>query len=68
MSSLAERFSLEKEDVLHPVNYKTTMRYQQYNKPLIETAKLDKDYSIKYFHGTDKKCSFICREHKIVIP
>ena len=25
MSSLAELFSLEKEDVLHPVNYKTNM-------------------------------------------
>ena len=33
MSSLAEHFSLEKEDVLHPVNYKTIMRYQQ-NKNL----------------------------------
>ena len=35
MSSLAEHLSLEKEDVLHPVNYKTIMQYQQNNKPLI---------------------------------
>ena len=29
MSSFAEHFSLDKEDVPHPVNYKTSMRYQQ---------------------------------------
>ena len=68
MSSLAEHFSFEKEDVLHSVNYKTIMKYQQDDKPLIETAKLNKDYSIKHFHGADKKYSFICRKHKIVIP
>ena len=28
MPSLAEHFSIEKEDNLHPVNYKTIMRYQ----------------------------------------
>ena len=28
-------FSLEKEDVLHPVNYKTIMQNQQNDKPLI---------------------------------
>ena len=39
MSSLAERHSLEKEDVLHPVNYKSIMQYHQNDKPLIETAK-----------------------------
>ena len=38
ISSLAEHLSLEKEDVLHPVNYKTIMQYQQNNKPLVETA------------------------------
>ena len=68
MSSLTEHFPLEKEDVLHPINYKTIMRYQQNNTPLIETAKLNKDYSIKHFYGTDKKYSLICKEHKIVIP
>ena len=68
MSSLAENFSLEKEDILHPVNYKTIMQYQQNNKPLIETTKLKKDYSIKFFHGADKKDSLICTTHKIVIP
>ena len=40
MSSLAEHFSIEKEDILYPVNYKTIMRYQQNDKLLIETAKL----------------------------
>ena len=68
MSSLVEYFSSEKEDVLHPVNYKTIMWYQQNDKPLIETTKLNKDYSIKHFHGADKKYSLICRKHKIVIP
>ena len=43
------------------------MQYQQNNKPLIETAKLNKYYSIKHFHGADKKYSLICRKHKIVI-
>ena len=46
MSSLAEHFSLEKDDIIHPINYKTTMRYQQNDKPLIDTAKLNKDCSI----------------------
>ena len=68
MSSLAEHFSLVKEDVLHPVSYKTIFQYQQNNKPLIKTAKLNKDYSIKHFHGTDKKYSLICRKNKILIP
>ena len=68
MSSLAEHFSLEKEDVLHSINYKTTMQYQQNNKPLIETTKLNKNYLIKHFHGADKQYSLICRKHKIVIP
>ena len=44
------------------------MQYQQHDKPLIETAKLNKDYSIKYFHGADKKYTLICRKYKIVIP
>ena len=68
MSSLTEYFSSEKDDILHPVNYKSIMQHQQNDKPLIETAKLNKDYSIKHFHGADKKYSLICRKHKIVIP
>ena len=47
---------------------KLFVQYQQNNKPLIETAKLYKDYSIKPFHGVDEKYSLICREHQIVIP
>ena len=68
MSSLAEHFSLEKEDVLHPFNYKTIMWYQQNNKFLIETAQTNKDDSIKYHHGANKKYFLICRKHIIVIP
>ena len=44
------------------------MQYQQNNKPLIETAKLNKDYLIKYFHAADKKYYYICRQHQILIP
>ena len=44
------------------------MRYEQNEKPLIETTKLNKDYSIKHFHGIDKKYSIICRKYKNVIP
>ena len=51
MSLLGEHFSLEKENVLHPVNYKTIMRYQENDKSLIETAKLNKDDSIRHFMG-----------------
>ena len=68
MSSRAGHFSLEKKDVLHQVNYKTIMQYQQNNKPLIETANLYKDYSIKHFHGANKKCSLNYRKHEIMIP
>ena len=67
MSSLAEHFSLEKKDVLHPVNYKTIMQYQQNNKPLIETAKLNKDYSIKLFYGAAKKYSLWDRGESIQV-
>ena len=67
MSLLAEHFSLEKEDVLYPVSYKNIMQYQQNNEPLIETFKKNKDYSIEYFYGADKKCSLICKKYKIVI-
>ena len=51
ISSLAEHFSLEKKDVLNPINYKSIMQYQQNDKSLIETAKSNKDYSIKFFIG-----------------
>ena len=44
------------------------MRLRQNDKSPIEIAKLNKDYSIKHFHGTDKKYSLICRKHKTVIP
>ena len=44
------------------------MQYQQNDKPLTETTKLNKDYSIKHFHGAHEKFSLICRNHKIVIP
>ena len=62
MSSLVEHFALKKEDVLHPVTYKIIMQYQQTinQKPLIEPAKLNKYYSIKHFHGADRKYSLIC--------
>ena len=66
--SLAEHFALEEEDILHPTNYKTIMRYQQQDKNLIKIAKQNNDYSIKHFHGADKKYSLICRKHRIVIP
>ena len=67
MSSLAEHNSLEKEDVLQPVSYKFEILYQQNNKPLIETEKSNKEYSIKHFHGTGKKYSLIYRKHKIIV-
>ena len=44
------------------------MQYQQNNKPLIETAKLNINCSMKHFHGADKKYSLIYRKHEIVIP
>ena len=44
------------------------MPYEQIDKSLVETAKLNKGYSIQNFQGADKKYSLICRKHKIVIP
>ena len=44
------------------------MQHQQNNKALIEISTSNKDYSIKHFHGEDKKYYFICSKHKIVIP
>ena len=68
MSSLAEHFSLEKELFCNSKlqNYHAISKTRQ--KPLIETVKLNKDYSIMHFHGADKKYSLVCRKHKIVIP
>ena len=34
----------------------------------MKTTKLNKDYSIKHFHRSDKKYSLICRKHKNMIP
>ena len=68
MSSLIEHVYLKKEDVPHPVNYKTIMQYQQNNKCLIETAKSNKEFTIKQFHGADKKYSLICSKYEVVIP
>ena len=65
--SLAGNFSLEKEDVSHPFNYKTVIQYQQNNKSLIETAKLNKDFSFRHFYEADNLHYLICRKHKIVI-
>ena len=45
MTSSAEHFSLDKEDVLHPVNQKIMMWYQQNNKHMIEIAKLNKEFN-----------------------
>ena len=66
--SLKEHFALEEEDLLHPTNYKNIMRSQQKDTTLIKTAKADNNYSLKHFHGADKKYSLICRNNKIVIP
>ena len=41
MSLLAEHFSLEREDVLHPANYKIIMQNQLNKISLNETAKLN---------------------------
>ena len=52
---MIRKYLLRKEDFVHPVNYKTIVQYQQNNKPLIDTAKLNKVYSFKHFHRADKK-------------
>ena len=68
MPSSKDHFSLEKENVPHPLNYKTIMQFQQNKKSLIQITKSNKEYSIKHLHYADKKCSLICRKNKIVIP
>ena len=64
MLSLAEYFSLEKEDVTLPANDRAIMQYQRNNDSLIETAKSNKYCSIKHFHRANEKYSFICIKHK----
>ena len=39
LDSLSENFAFNKEDVLHPISFKTIMRFQQMDKSLIEIAK-----------------------------
>ena len=57
---------LETEDVPHPANYKSIVHF--WDKSLIGSAKLNKDYLIKHFHRADKNYSCICRKHKISTP
>ena len=44
MLTLVEHFTIEKEDILHPINCKNIVHYQQHDKSLFVTAKLNKDY------------------------
>ena len=39
ISPLAEHLLLEKENVLHPLNYKTILQYKQHDIYIIETTK-----------------------------
>ena len=48
--SMAELFALKEEDILHQ------------DDSQIKIAKERNDYSIKHFHGADKKYSLICRK------
>ena len=59
---MAEHFALEEEDILHPPSYKAIMCYQQKENSLTKIAKEHDNYSIKHFHGTDKKYSLICNK------
>ena len=52
---MAEHFALEEEDIFHPTSYKTILRYQQKDIAQSKIAKEHKDFSIKHFHGSDKK-------------
>ena len=65
---LAEHFSLEKEDVPHPVYFKIIIQYQQKDKSLIETAESNKDYSTTHFHVANKNVVLICTKHKMWFP
>jgi len=61
--ALAKHFALTKEDapnMAHPTNYKTIMKFQQKDKSLIETAKKNKNFKVKQFHGAGKNYSLIC--------
>ena len=58
--ALAEHFALTKEDapdMAHPTNYKTIMEFQQKDKNLLETAKKNKKFKVKQFHGAGKTYS-----------
>ena len=68
IKAVNEHYGLDDEDISHPTNYKTIMRYQQKDQELIKIAQSNKDYSVQHFHGADKKYSLICRNRKIVIP
>ena len=61
-------YGLDDEDISHHTNYKTIMQYQQKDQELVKIAQSNKDYSVQYFHGADKKYSLIYRNRKIVIP
>ena len=69
LESLREHFAFKNENILHPTNFKTIMRFQQKDKSLIDNAKdKPKDYFIKQFHGAGKAYSLINRYKKPVIP
>ena len=51
ISSQARQFSLEKEYMLHSVNFKNIMQFQEIDKALIQTAKSNKEDSIQLWRG-----------------
>ena len=46
---------------------KLLCKFNKNDKPLIETAILNLDYSIQHFYKADKKYSLICEKQKIVV-
>ena len=68
LKAVNEHYGFEDEDIPHPTNYRTIMRYQQKDQEMIKITQTNKDYSLQYFHGTKKEHLLICRNHKIVIP
>ena len=54
--------------MLHSVNFKNIMQFQEIDKALIQTTKSNKEDSIQLWRGENKKYYLICRKHKIVIP
>ena len=65
IKSVNEHYGLEDEDISHPTNNKTIKQNQQKNKELIRIVHTNKDYSIKNFHGVNKKYSHICKIAKL---